>query len=184
METKKDLAGETSPVTYNDIIMDLENSLQFDKANFSTMEKNHTIWYNKLCEKYPKDKYIEELKECEEFSMSDIISYIDYFRKMGFSNKQMDEAVKNLYIKHYIWFQYINGYDKDLYDRAMELQGVSYIYTKYIVKLMMENNQLKKENKELSKTNTELLLRPEGPICIELGKKFLLNSAKQQSNED
>ena len=41
------------------------------------------------------------------------------------------------------------------------------------MKSKLENAQLKKEITELSNMNAELLLRPEGPVSIELGKKFL-----------
>lgn len=141
----------------------------FSEEKYDRLEERYYEWCDELCRKYPKDSYIPELKVFVEFTPTDIISYIEHFSTLNFSEHDMKEAIKQLHVKAYMHLQSVSMRSADSYYTAINANDSSYVLLKFISRLITEN--------------TELLLRPNGPVSIELAKKFIENSDKQQNIE-
>lgn len=175
--------SETKEKETNDLYSDLYKKVRYTilyKHNDNVLEKEYHEWRKMLCEKYPNNKHIADMKDLY-ISPQDIYKYLKHFEKLNFSEDSMKEAIKQLHARDHLWFESLYYGHQDVRDMIHEYQISSCVLNTHIVDLISENKRLKQEVIKLSNENTELLLRPEGPICIELGKKFLLNSSKQQS---
>lgn len=181
METKTANDKISTVPSYEDLIKQLKNHITYNDQNFSQLCKENDAWYAQLRNKFPKDKCIRRLSNEDELLCEDIILYIKHFQTLKLSDDELKEAVNQLHIKQYILRDNAFPEYDDLLDITYKNQKDSGCLINHIIGLTSEIDKLKKENAVLSGINTELLLRPEGPVSIELGKKFIANSDKQQN---
>ena len=127
-----------------------------------------------MCKKYPYLNYIYELIDAgETYNYATLLQHIQHIYKLDITVDEKNDIVSTLFDIHH----YYNDYPDSLSETLKE----SYIFIKQLSEFTIENERLEKENQRLSKENTELLLRPEGPVSIELAKKFIENGDKQQN---
>lgn len=154
-----------------------ENSGGYSELAFDTMQDTIDTWIAGMRKKYPCDKVIDKLYGLSRSRHDNGYSYTELLEDIThLDTLEMDE-VERKDSKTILFLLQLNAYYRWTSKNALYTTHIGLLKS---LQKIQEKQQLEKKVKELeqkvkqlSDENTELLLRPEGPVSIELGKKFL-----------
>lgn len=154
-----------------------ENKGGYSELDVDTTQDTIDVWIDDMRKKYPCDKVIDKLyglsryRHDNGYSYTELLEDIIHLDTLCMDEVEKKDSINILFLLQlHVYYRWTSK--NALYTMHM---GVLKSLQKIQEKQQLERKvkELEQKVKQLSKENTELLLRPEGPVSIELGKKFL-----------